>query len=51
MARTGLAVNDIYNDGSKPARYDKARAIIGKLGGSNRSGGSSMGGDLMNRLK
>ena len=50
VARTGLAVNDIYNDGRKQQRNDKARAIIGTLGGA-RSGGAYSGGSLMNRLK
>ena len=50
VAKTGLAVNDIYNDGKKQHRNDKARAIISTLGGS-RSGGSFGGGTLMNRLK
>ena len=50
VAKTGLAVNDIYNDGRKQHRNDKARAIISTLGGS-RSGGSFGGGTLMNRLK
>ena len=49
VAKTGLTVNDIYHDGKKQQRNDKARAIISTLGGS-RSGGT-MGGSLMNRSK
>ena len=51
VARTGLAVNDIYNDGARKGRNDKARAILSTVGAGRSGGGSNSGGSLMARLR